>query len=381
MRTAQLGDHVEILSGFAFKSDRFNDEGRGLPLVRIRDVKPAISSTYYDGDFDERFMLSDGDLLVGMDGEFNCARWAGGRALLNQRVCRVRTASTALDEQYLFWFLPKALKEIEDKSNFVTVKHLSGKQINEIEIPLPPLEEQQRIAAILDQADDLRRKRRQALDRLSQLGQAIFHEMFGDPAVNPMGWPVGTIRDLLDEVKYGTSAKANTDYVGLPMLRMGNLTYDGNIDLSDLKHVELSDDEFDKYTTRLGDILFNRTNSKELVGKTAVVTQEEPLAIAGYLVRARTNALGNPHYISAYLNSAHAKITLRNMCKNIVGMANINAQEFQNIAIAIPPKARQDDFAARISSIATARMPMVFSEAKIASIFISLQHRAFRGEL
>lgn len=288
-----------------------------------------------------------------------------------------------LDRSFLTHFLrqPTMIEFANSRTTGANLPRLSPKALADFEIPLPPLEEQKRIAAILDQADELRRKRQRALDRLNQLGQAIFVEMFGDPAVNPMGWPVGTIRDLVYEAKYGTSAKANTDGVGLPILRMGNLTYDGKIDLSDLKHIELSDDEFEKYTTRPGDILFNRTNSKELVGKTAVVTQEEPLAIAGYLVRARTNKKGNPHYISAYLNSTHGKTTLRNMCKNIVGMANINAQEFQNIGIALPPKKIQDDFGLRIANIELAKVPVANALARTASIFTSLQHRAFRGEL
>ena len=151
--------------------------------------------------------------------------------------------------------------------------------------------------------------------------------MFGDPGSNPRGWEVGCIGDLLEEAKYGTSSKANAEGNGVPILRMGNVTYDGRIDLTDLKHIELSERDFEKYTTKRGDLLFNRTNSKELVGKSAVVKLEEPLAIAGYLVRARANAYGNNDYISGYLNSPHGKATLMGMCKNIVGMANINAKE------------------------------------------------------
>ncbi|MEE4212478.1 MAG: restriction endonuclease subunit S [Parvularcula sp.] len=260
-------------------------------------------------------------------------------------------------------------------------KTLNKKSLAKLEIPLPPLDDQKRIAAILDQADELRRKRQRAIDRLNQLGQAIFHEMFGDPGSNPKGWPVGTVRDLIAEAKYGTAKKANTDGKGTPILRMGNLSYDGQIDLSDMKYVELESGEFKKYTTKFGDILFNRTNSKELVGKTAVVMQDEPLAIAGYLVRARMNDEGNPFYVSAYLNSPHGKKTLRNMCKNIVGMANINAQEFQNIRIAKPPKDRQDKFQEAILEIESRKAPLRAALAESERLFHSLQHRAFQGEL
>src|SRR5262249_9793824 len=158
-------------SGFAFASDRFGDSG-DLPVVRIRDVLAGESRTFYRGDFDPRFVVRDGDIIIGMDGEFNRARWRGGQALLNQRVCRISVSSSSLDEGYLFHFLPRALKEIEDLTPFVTVKHLSVKDIRGIVIPLPSIEEQRRIAEILDKADALRAKRRVAFAQLDELTQS-----------------------------------------------------------------------------------------------------------------------------------------------------------------------------------------------------------------
>ena len=286
-----------------------------------------------------------------------------------------------LDPHFLYWWLDANRDKLQALGTGATFKEVSKAVVERIEIPLPPLREQKRIAGILDQADALRRLRTCALDKLNTLGQAIFHEMFGDPATNPNGWPMGVIGDLLTEAKYGSSGKANTEGRGLPMLRMGNITYCGRIDLSDLKHIELTDKEFDKYTTRPGDLLFNRTNSKELVGKTAVITQPEPMAIAGYLVRARANARGNTHYISGYLNSTHGKAVLRNMCKNIVGMANINAKEFQFITIAVPPVELQRAYADKIASL-RAEETIIQASLDIAStLFSSLKYRAFKGEL
>lgn len=249
------------------------------------------------------------------------------------------------------------------------------------EIPLPPLAEQKRIARVLDQAAELCRLRSRALEKLNSLGQAIFHEMFGDPGTNPMSWPICSIGDLLAEAKYGTSAKANTEGRGLPVLRMGNITYDGRIDLADLKHVELSEKDVPKYTTQLGDILFNRTNSKELVGKTAVVNFPETMAIAGYLVRGRVNSAGNPYYISAFMNSKRGKAVLQGMCKNIVGMANINAKEFQSILLPKPPKELQDQYEGRLEAIEPLAKQIKVGLGQSNALFASLQHRAFRGEL
>lgn len=182
----KIGDVTDILSGFAFKSDLFSEDA-GFPVIRIRDVLRGRTETYYTGDYDERFIINDGDIVIGMDGNFNAARWKGGKALLNQRVCKITARSDVLDESYLFHFLPLVLKKIEDATPFVTVKHLSANGLRDEAIPLPALAEQRRIAAILDKADTLRAKRYEAFAHLDRLAQSIFVEMFGDPATNPKG--------------------------------------------------------------------------------------------------------------------------------------------------------------------------------------------------
>ena len=96
-RTHRLGELVEILSGFAFDSEHFSDAG-DIPIVRIRDVVPGRSSTYYNGAYDRKYVLADGEMLIGMDGEFNLARWKGGPAVLNQRVCRIGASDRSLDD-------------------------------------------------------------------------------------------------------------------------------------------------------------------------------------------------------------------------------------------------------------------------------------------
>lgn len=231
-----------------------------------------------------------------------------------------------------------------------TADNFPIENLRRLPIPLPPLAEQKRIAAILDQADALRRLRRRALDRLNTLGQAIFQEMFGDPARNPMEWQRGTIGDLADSTQYGTSAKAG-EAGRLPILRMGNLTSDGRVTLQDLKYIDLAPKDVEKYTVMQGDVLFNRTNSPDLVGKTAVYQGHERLAFAGYLIRLRTNERAMPEYVSAVLNSPYGKATLRGMCKSIIGMANINAKELRTMKLPIPPKHRQDEFARRLRGL------------------------------
>lgn len=146
----KLGDVLEVQNGYAFDSKGFNSTN-GLPLIRIRSLKSGTESeTRFDGDYDKRYVVKAGDLLIGMDGEFGCYEWKGKPALLNQRVCRLQGFSGELVPRFLFYGVNDYLKEIEDVTGFTTVKHLSSKQILAIEFPFPSLEEQRGIVNQLD---------------------------------------------------------------------------------------------------------------------------------------------------------------------------------------------------------------------------------------
>lgn len=151
----RLGDVCKVLNGFAFKSELFNNDQNGLPLIRIRDVNSGISGTYYSGDFDPNFLVDNGDLLIGMDGEFNAIRWRGGQALLNQRVCRLQEFSESVSIDYISHIVKAALKTIERNTAASTVKHLSSKQIANIELRLPTLDKQREVAQFLSRLDEL----------------------------------------------------------------------------------------------------------------------------------------------------------------------------------------------------------------------------------
>ena len=250
-----------------------------------------------------------------------------------------------------------------------------------IEIPLPPLAEQKRIAAILDKADAIRRKLQQSLRLSDDFLRSVFLNMFGDPVANPKGWPTVTIRDLLVATAYGTSKKASEAEGQFPCLRMNNITYSGGWNFTSLKYVDLDKNEQSKNLVHAGQLLFNRTNSKELVGKTAVYRRKEPMAFAGYLVRGTANDESDTEYISAFLNLPHGKAILQGMCKNIIGMANINAEEFKSIRIAKPPVTLQKRFAKIVISTEQKKETLQKFLTESESLFSSLQQRAFRGEL
>ena len=168
-------------------------------------------------------------------------------------------------------------------------------------------------------------------------------ELFGTYPANEKGWPVGTIRDVVSEVRYGSSRPA-VDGGQYPYLRMNNITYGGELDLSDTKRIDVPDNELKKCTVRRGDVLFNRTNSKELVGKTCVYNCDEMMVLAGFVIRVRVNEKVLPEFLSAFLNTDFSKSMLLGMCKTAIGQANINAQEMQDIGLYLPPIDIQQQF-------------------------------------
>ena len=387
-KTVKLGDVCNLRGGGTPSKRDASFYNGDIPWATVRDMKHDVLNDT-EHTITNSGLDSSSSKIIPMGNVIIASRVGLGKVCILSKDTAINQdlrgvlpkESDILEVKYLFYWFKNIASVIISAGHGTTVQGVTLPFLKSLDLPLPPLDKQKQIAEILDQADELRRLRQCTIDRLNTLGQAIFYEMFGDPTTNSKGWKTGTIRDLIREAKYGTSKKANTDGCGIPVLRMSNVTYQGELDLSDLKHVELSETELQKYTAQEDDILFNRTNSKELVGKTAVFNLPNLMVLAGYLVRARVNEQADPYYISAYMNSLHGKTTLQNMCKNIVGMANINAQEFQNIAIAIPPIEKQKSFRKKIEKIAKQKESLLNELTMYKNLFSSLQQRAFRGEL
>ncbi len=169
-----LGEVATILNGFAFKSTQFVTLG-GKPLIRIRDIFKEQTAVRYLGDYDDRYLVRPDELLVGMDGDFNCTRWRGSEALLNQRVCKITPDAEQVDLDFLTYVLPGYLRAIHDFTSSTTVTHLSSRDIAQIPIPLPRLSEQRALARVFGHANAKResssrhlKAARRAADRFRQ---------------------------------------------------------------------------------------------------------------------------------------------------------------------------------------------------------------------
>ena len=343
----KLCEVCKIQYGFAFDSACFCDDKNYPQLVRIRDVVRGYSETYYNGDVLEEYYIDKGDYLIGMDGEFNIAPWLSNRALLNQRVCKIFSSDKSVVNRYVYYSMQIILKHIEDETPFVTVTHLSAKRLNAIELPLPSLAEQQSIVVELDKINELISLKKSQLSDLDNLAQSIFYDMFGDPVENEKGWDVKKLGEVSKEkLSYGSGASA-TPYDGkLRYIRITDINESGELN-EDIVSPNLFDE---KYLLHEGDILFARSGAT--VGKTYCHKEKYGKCIyAGYLIRLIPNIdIVLPSYVYRYTKTQYYLEFVRS-AQNAVAQPNMNAKQYGNLVICVPPLTLQQEFAKRIEVI------------------------------
>lgn len=372
----KLGEIVSILSGFAFDSSAFSDK-TGFPVIRIRDVKRGYTKTFYNSKYDPSFIIVKGDMLIGMDGEFNVGVWKSEPALLNQRVCKIESCNPKrLDNRYLLHFLPFELKKIEDRASFVTVKHLSVKDIREIPIPLPPLATQQRIAEILDKADALRQKDQALLRKYDELAQAVFVDMFGDPVRNEKGWEVKKLSKMgsLDRGVSKHRPRNAPELLGgkYPLIQTGDVANCDGIILgfkNTYSELGLKQSKLWPEGTLCITIAAN-------IAKTGILNFNAcfPDSVVGFVPYDVTNT----NFIQAWF-SFFQKILEEAAPES--AQKNINLEILRNLDVICPPTEYQKKFSKAIDDIYIQKRISQNVNHHSESLFQSLLQKAFTGEL
>ena len=379
MEYVRLGDLYSISKGKKVEELEIKHDA-AIRYIQIEDLRNN-NNLKYCLDTDKYVKVTENDIIIAWDGANAGTIGYGLKGAIGSTLAALKTDSQDIYPKYIGYYLSSKSQYLRDTCTGATIPHIQRSILESIKIPLLSLEEQIKVSNILDQAQELIDKRKAQIEALDELIQSVFYEMFGDPGLNSKGWETGRISDIIVKTQYGTSTKANETEGEYAVLRMNNITYSGNWDFKSLKYVDLDEKDRKKYLVYKGEVLFNRTNSKELVGKTAVYKREEPMAYAGYLVKATPNNRANGQFIASYMNTKYTKSLLFNMAKNIVGMANINAEEFKNIKVYIPPIEIQNQFAEIVESIEKQKELLNESLVELENNFNSLVQRAFKGEL
>ena len=432
----ELEKVCKVVNGFPFKSSKFTNTA-GFPIIRIRDLTKNETKTYYDGDVPDEFIVNSGDLLVGMDGIFGCYEWAGQRAGLNQRVCKLVPDEAVLLKRFLLYGINGYLTAIQNATSSVTVGHLSSRDILKIPFPLPPVAEQQKI---VNKLDYFMSKSKQCQERLAQFPRTLkrfrqsvlaaacsgrltadwrekhlnnepiensiekirlrrlekartssqrasLEEIYeaseeSDSSDLPDNWRYVSLKKLCESFDYGTSSKSSP--VGkVPVLRMGNIQ-NGKLDWSDLVYTS-DESDIAKYALQPGTVLFNRTNSPELVGKTTIYRGERPAIFAGYLIRINNCPELDSEYLNLCLNTNYAKAFCLEVKTDGVSQSNINAQKLGAFEVPFCSLAEQQLIVRRVSELFafSDQLEARYGKAKryFDKLTPSLLAKAFRGEL
>ncbi len=338
-------------------------------------------------DFDEReqekFSLRKGDLIVCEGGEpGRCAVIENDLpgVFFQKALMRVRPRDTRVDTRFLQRFMGFAAHRgtFTRDGNQATIAHFPAVKLNALEVPLPSLAEQRRIADILDKADAVRRKRKEAIDLTEELLRSAFLEMFGDPVTNPKGWPVKALGELLAFLTSGSRGWAQ-HYAdsGETFLRIQNVRKD-LLDLSDVAFVQAPDSaEARRTETKPGDVLLSITAD---LGRTAVVPASLPRAfINQHLAILRPQGV-NAEYLSAFLASEGGQLQINRRNKGGV-KAGLNFDDIRSVEVLLPPVAAQEKFAIAKRRIRAANADIQRALMHDDDLFNSLVARAFSGTL
>lgn len=352
----ELGAIVEFLSGYAWKAAGFSDCDSGIPIIRIQNVDSVRQSdfVYWLDKYDDRFLINEGDILLTLSGSFRAEVWQGPTALLNQRIVKI-TPKEGTDRNWLLYALRNTLSAIEAMGRHALVNNVALSDLRKMKLICPPLEEQKRIAAILDQADALRRLRQRSINRLNSLGQAIFYEMFGNPVSNPKNLPLEELACLI-KVGSGDGLTSEQQTGGVYPVYGGN----GINGWHSEYNVEADTIVIGRVGVYCGSI--HTTYCRSWVTDNALIVK--PLKEINLTYLADALSLSN---LNQYAGRSSQPL--------------ISGQRIYPVKILMPDIEAQQEYSKKI--LIAKKLGKTFDSHSflIDSLFQSLQHRAFNGEL
>ena len=384
-KSAPLSSVCDVVAGQHIEACLYGDEPCGSPYLTgpadFGDRTPVVSKWTES----PKVFAQAGDVLLTVKGAGVGKSNLGCDAAIGRQLMALRPRAEQLLQDYLFHFIRMQERTIARLAQGATVPGIGKGDVEGLAIPLLPLPEQRRIAAILDQAEALRAKRRAALAKLDTLAQSIFIEMFGDPVANPKHWPdttpLGDVADIVSGVTIGRNLNGLT-VREVPYLAVVNVQ-DREIRLDVLKKTAATEVEIARFRLQRNDLLLTEGGDPDKLGRGSLWHGEVAECIhQNHVFRVRlTSREVHPMFLNWLVGSRRGKTYFFKSAKQTTGIASINMTQLRGFPLLLPPMALQQKFAERMDLVDRMKTDHRGSLAHLGALFASLQHRAFRGEL
>ena len=374
----RLGDVATYINGFPFKpKDRGNV---GLPIIRIQDLTGnAYDLGLYDGEYPSRIEINDGDILISWSGSLGVYVWNRGKALLNQHIFKVVFDKATINKDYYVFAVLYKLQEMENKTHGATMKHIVKGDFDNTLIPFPPLSQQEEIARILLSVACIIEHRNRQLCTLDQLIKARFVELFGEPKLNPHGYPIHQLSEYITFLTSGSRGWAQycVDDGTEWFITIKNVK-DCHISTDDMQAINAPDNAEAKRTrVQEGDLLISITAD---LGRTGVITKEiadHGAYINQHLTCIRLNReVLEPLYVAYFMESSAGKEQFISKNQSAV-KAGLNFNSINTLNLLVPPKAAQLEFLTFVSQVDKSKVVVQKALDKAQLLFDSLMQQYF----
>jgi len=370
--SVRLGELVAIKTG---RLDANAADDNGLyPFFTCSRETLRINAHAFDCDA----------VLIAGNGDLNVKHYKGKFNAYQRTYVVTSLSGEILDSRYLYYFMSKYVDRLRELSIGGVIKYIKIGMLTDVEIPLPPPEEQKRIATILDKADAIRRKRQQAIQLADEFLRTVFLDMFGDPVTNPKGWKIEKIDDLC-EVHGGlqVSKKRSELSISAPYLRVANVLRN-SLHLDEIKEINLTQDEYDRVRLKRDDVLIveGHGNPNE-IGRSALWTGEiDGMVHQNHLIRVRVKSKEIcPRFVNDYINSPGGRVQMMKASNTTSGLNTISTGIVKSTEIIVPPVCLQDKYMSVVSKFGDVLVKKRMYENGIDLSFFSLSKKAFQGNL
>lgn len=383
-----LKEIANILNGYAFKSSEYQNKGHRV--IRITNVQKGFlidddPKFHNSSENLKKYELKENDILISLTGNVGRVGLVTKNILpayLNQRVGCIRIKEDLVDNNFLFHFLNNDCFENDciNNSKGIAQLNLSTEWLKNVEIKLPSLEDQKKIAKILDKADEIRTKKKQSNEKLDEFLNSKFFEIFGNLETNTNGWKVEKLEDISYKITDGVHSKPVYTDSGIPFVSVKDITTKKLL-LNDCKFI--SNEAHIKYSKRCKpeyeDVLYTKVGAT--YGRACVVdTQEEfSLYVSVALIKPKKNII-NPYFLKAVLNTDSIKKQADKRIKGI-GVPDLHLIEIKNFIIPVPPMVEQMKFLKIVEKVEEQKQRNEKIIEQMDNLFNSLSQKAFKGEL